>query len=404
MWTQSESRLPSGLPLAGIRVLALEQAVAAPFATRQLADLGARVVKLERPGTGDFARHYDESVNGLSSYFIWLNRSKESVTVDLKSDAGRQILHELIDCSDVVVQNLGPGAAARLGVTGAEVRAADPTKIVLTITGWGSDGPWSQRKAYDLLVQCEAGLVSLTGAGDQPARVGISVADIAAGMYGFSAILTALYRRQLTGEGATIEVALFDALVEWLGQPVHFTQGSGRQPPRAGLRHATIAPYGPFVTVDSETLVIAIQNEPEWERFCRIVLTDASVATDPRFCTNTLRVANRTSLDDRIAARIGQLPAATATSLLDQAGIAFAGVNGMEDLLHHPVLRSRDRWRPVATARGTTHGLLPPATFAGQEEARMGPVPGLGAHTDHVLAELGYEPGTISSFRHQHVI
>ncbi|MDA0637522.1 CaiB/BaiF CoA-transferase family protein [Nonomuraea sp. MCN248] len=374
------------LPLTGITVVALEHAVAAPFATRQLADLGARVIKIERPGAGDFARRYDESIKGQSSYFVWLNRSKESVTLDVKSPDGREILHELVGRADVLVQNLGPGAADRLGLSAAAVRARDPRKIVLGITGWGSDGPWAGRKAYDLLAQCEAGLVSLTGA-EEPARVGISVADIAAGMYGFSAVLAALYRRQATGEGATLEISLFEALAEWMGQPAHYTAGSGRQQPRAGARHATIAPYGPFTAGDGRTILISIQNETEWARFCAEFLGAPELATDPRFATNTLRVTHRDALEALIAARFAEFDAPAASALLDRAGIANAGVNTVDDFLRHPVLRERGRWRDVDTPGGPIRALLPPISLGA--EPRMDPVPAVGEHTAAVLAELG---------------
>lgn len=391
------------LPLTGITVVTLEHAVAAPFATRQLADLGARVIKIERPGTGDFARQYDESVNGLSSYFVWLNRSKESVTLDVKSPEGRDILHQLVGGADVLVQNLGPGAADRLGLGAEAVRERDPSKIVLSITGWGSDGPWAQRKAYDLLVQCEAGLVSLTGSPAEPARVGISVADIAAGMYGFSGVLAALYQRRATGEGAALEVSLFEALAEWMGQPAHYTAGSGRQQPRAGAQHATIAPYGPFTTRDGDTILVAIQNEAEWARFCDTFLAAPETAADERFTTNTLRVANRTVLDKLIAGRFGELDAAAATALLDLAGIANAGLNTVSQFLDHPLLGERDRWREVATPAGTVRALLPPIRFGG-DEPRMDPVPALGDHTAHVLEELGRSPAGIAALRDRRII
>lgn len=391
------------LPLSGITVVALEQAVAAPFATRQLADLGARVIKIERPGCGDFARQYDESLNGQSSYFVWLNRSKESVALDVKSPEGRGILHELVRRADVLVQNLGPGAADRLGLGAEAVRAQDPAKIVLGITGWGSSGPWAQRKAYDLLVQCEAGLVSLTGSADEPARAGISVADIAAGMYGFSGVLAALYQRQITGAGAALEVSLFEALAEWMGQPANYTAGSGRQPSRAGARHPTIAPYGPFDTRDGRTILIAIQNEMEWVRFCRVFLADQDVSADLRFCTNTLRVANRAVLDELIGERFGHLDAAAAAALLDEAQIAHAGVNTVTEFLQHPVLRERDRWRPVETPAGITAALLPPIDL-GCDMPRMDPVPGLGAHTVDVLTELGHSPAEIAGLADRHII
>jgi len=391
------------LPLTGITVLALEHAVAAPFATRQLADLGARVIKIERPGGGDFARRYDESIKGQSSYFVWLNRSKESVTLDVKSEPGREILHELVDRADVLVQNLGPGAAARLGLAAEEVLARDPGKIVVSVTGWGADGPWAGRKAYDLLVQCETGLVSLTGTPDEPARVGISVADIAAGMYAFSAVLAALYRRRLTGEGTAVEVSLLDALGEWMGQPANYTLGTGTQQPRAGARHATIAPYGPYATRDGRTVLISIQNEPEWVRFCAEFLGRPELATDARFATNPLRVANRDELEEIVAARFAELDAAAATALLDRAGIANAGVNTVAEFLDHPVLRERGRWREVDTPGGPVRALLPPIMFAGLEP-RMGPVPAVGEHTAAVLAELGRTPEEIADLAERKII
>ena len=391
------------LPLTGVTVVTLEHAVAAPFATRQLADLGARVIKIERPGTGDFARQYDEAVNGQSSYFVWLNRSKESVAVDVKSPEGRRILHKLAARADVLVQNLGPGAADRLGLGAQAVRARDPAKIVLSITGWGSSGPWAKRKAYDLLVQCETGLVSLTGSAAEPARVGISVADIAAGMYGFSGVLAALYERRVTGLGASLEVSLFEALAEWMGQPANYTAGSGRQPPRSGAQHATIAPYGPFTARGGHAILIAIQNEAEWARFCTGFLANPDVASDLRFATNTLRVANRAVLDKLIAERFGELDAASATALLDQAGIAHAEVNTVSEFLQHPVLRERRRWRPVQTPAGIVEALLPPIDL-GRGAPRMDPVPDIGEHTVGVLAELGYSSAEITGLGDRGVI
>lgn len=391
------------LPLVGITVVTLEHAVAAPFATRQLADLGARVIKIERPGQGDFARQYDESMNGQSSYFVWLNRSKESVTLDVKSPEGHEILHRLVARADVVVQNLGPRAAWRLGLGAEQLRAGDPSKIVLGITGWGSTGPWAQRKAYDLLVQCEAGLVSLTGSEHEPARVGISVADIAAGMYGFSGVLTALYQRTRTGEGAALEVSLFEALAEWMGQPANYTAGSGSPPPRVGAQHATIAPYGPFDAGDGHTVLIGLQNEAEWQRFCDVVMAEPTMAADERFLTNSLRVANRAALNMLISTRFVELDAATAIGLLDKAGIAHAGVNSVDQFLHHPVLADRKRWRPVATPGGTVQALLPPIDLGG-EEARMDPVPGIGEHTAGVLAEVGCASAEVEDLRRRHII
>lgn len=377
------------LPLSGVTVLSLEHAVAAPFATRQLADLGARVIKVERPRTGDFARQYDDSVNGESSYFVWLNRSKESIALDLKSEHGHRVLHELADRADVIVQNLGPGAAARLGLSAEAVRDRDPRKIVVSVTGWGSSGPWADRKAYDLLVQCETGLVSLTGTPDDVAKVGVSIADIAAGMYAFSGTLAALYRRAATGEGATIEVSLFEALAEWVGQPAHFTAGAGRQPGRFGAQHATIAPYGPFAAGDGHTVLIAIQNEPEWSRFCRVVLQRPAVAEDPRFASNTLRVAHRPEVNAVITEVFAALSPRELESRLTAARVAFAGVNTVSEFLDHPVLEARDRWRTVDTEGGQVRALLPPIDMG--IEARMGPVPGLGDHTAAILVEIGLD-------------
>jgi itaconate CoA-transferase len=384
------------LPLGGVTVLSLEHAVAAPFATRQLADLGARVIKVERPGSGDFARHYDESVSGQSSYFVWLNRSKESVVLDVKSPRGREILHELAEGADVIVQNLGPGSAARLGLSSDEVRERDPRKIVVNITGWGSDGPWADRKAYDLLVQCETGLVSLTGTPAEVAKVGVSIADIAAGMYAFSGTLAALYRRKVTGDGASIEVSLFEALAEWVGQPAHFAAGAGRQPGRFGAQHATISPYGPFEARDGRTILLAIQNEPEWGRFCEIVLRRPDVARDPRFASNTQRVTHRSEVDAIIAQQFSRLPAPQLEALLADARIAFAGVNTVAEFLDHPVLAGRGRWREVATEAGSIRALLPPISLGA--EPRMDPVPALGQHTAQILAELGRDPQTLEKF------
>ena len=381
------------LPLSGLTVLSLEHAVAAPFATRQLADLGARVIMVERPGSGDFARQYDDSVNGLSSYFVWLNRSKESIALDVKSPQGREALHELADRADIVVQNLGPGAAARLGLSAEELRTRDSRKIVVGITGWGSDGPWADRKAYDLLVQCETGLVSLTGTPTDVAKVGVSIADIAAGMYAFSGILAALYRREISGEGASIEVSLFEALAEWVGQPAHFTAGKGRQPSRFGAQHATIAPYGPFEAGDGHTVLIAIQNEPEWARFCELVLERPDMAKDRRFASNTLRVAHRDELNELITAGFAELSTTALESRLTTARIAFAGVNTVTEFLDHPVLQARNRWRQTPTETGPVDALLPPLDLG--VEPRMGPVPALGAHTRQILAELGRDPGTL---------
>lgn len=377
-------------PLRGLTVVSLEQAVAAPFATRQLADLGARVIKVERPGTGDFARGYDTAVGGLSSYFVWLNRSKESVVLDLKSETGREALHRLVRRADVVVQNLGPGAATRLGIDAATVHAQDPSTILLSITGWGRTGPWADRKAYDLLVQCETGLVSLTGTAEEAARVGVSIADIAAGVYGFSAVLAALLERNLTGRGTDLEISLLDALGEWMGQPALYTAGLGTQPGRAGVSHPTIAPYGQFMTRDGRAVLLAVQNDTEWRSLCTHVLGSPELADDERWASNPARVRNRDALDKVVGDRVAQLDANQVDDLLEEARIAHAGVRSVTDFLQHPALVGRQRWQPVATPGGPVDVLLPPyAADAGS--VRLDPVPALGEHTDAVLSELGFD-------------
>lgn len=390
-------------PLDGVTVISLEQAVAAPFATRQLADLGARVIKIERPGGGDFARRYDESVYGQSSYFVWLNRSKQSLTLDVKRPAGSAVLHDLLSRADVFVQNLAPGAAGRLGLDADQLRERYPDLIVCDISGFGADGPWAHRKAYDLLVQFETGLVSLTGTAEQVAKVGISIADIAAGMYAYSGILTALYTRATTGTAPAVRVSLFDALAEWMGQPAYYTRYGGRQPERVGAAHATIAPYGPYTAGDGATVLLAIQHEREWHTFCEIVLGQPGLADDPRFASNASRVAHREELDRVIADRLAELDGPAVRGLLDRAGIANSRLNTVEDFLAHPVLADRDRWRTVATPGGEVSALLPPAVLSGTE-AYLGPVPGVGEHTDAVLAELGRDRDQIAALRADGVV
>ncbi|MBC3192490.1 CoA transferase [Pseudonocardia sp. C8] len=374
-------------PLDGITVVSLEQAVAAPFATRQLADLGARVIKVERPDGGDFARGYDEAVHGNASYFVWLNRGKESLTLDLKSDEGARILTDLLEGADVLVQNLGPGAAARLGLDADTLARHHPRVIPCSVTGWGSTGPWAGRKAYDLLVQCEAGLLSVTGTPGEMVKAGISVADIAAGMYAYSGILAALLRRATTGAVSAVEVSLFEALAEWMGHPAYYATYSGTTPPRSGARHATIAPYGPFGTADG-TILLVVQNDREWWRLCTDVLGDDAVADDPRFVTNSDRVAHRDELEKLISARLAALPTTEAVDLLDAAGIANAGINDVADLATHPVLAERGRWHEIGVPGGTMRALRPPADLSGVAPV-MGDVPALGAHTDAILHELG---------------
>ncbi|MEU5979943.1 CaiB/BaiF CoA-transferase family protein [Streptomyces sp. NPDC047315] len=386
------------LPLEGITVVSLEQAVAAPFATRQLADLGARVIKVERPGSGDFARGYDESVLGQSSYFVWLNRSKESLTLDIKTPGGREALERLLAEADVFVQNLAPGATRRLGLGAQELADRHPSLVVCDISGYGSSGPWADRKAYDLLVQCETGLVSLTGSPAEPAKVGISIADVAAGMHAYSGILTALYERRATGRARAVDVSLFEALAEWMGSPAYYTAYSGTQPARVGAQHATIAPYGPYDAADGKTVLLAIQNEREWTSFCAVFLGDATLAADARFAKGSSRVARREELNAIVAARFAELTAAEAVALLDEAKVANARLNSVAEFWDHPVLAGRDRWREVATPGGTVKALLPPASLDGLDP-RMDPVPAVGEHTDAVLRGLGYGETAVSALR-----
>jgi crotonobetainyl-CoA:carnitine CoA-transferase CaiB-like acyl-CoA transferase len=386
------------LPLEGITIVALEQAVAVPFATRQLADMGARVIKVERPGTGDFARHYDENVNGMSSHFVWLNRSKESLTLDLKQEPARAALHRLVERADVFAQNLAPGAAARLGFDAATLRAAHPRLIVCDISGYGASGPYRDKKAYDLLVQCETGLVSVTGAPDEPAKAGISVADIAAGMYTYTGILTALFRRERSGVGAALEVSLFEALGEWMGYPAYYAAYGGTPPARTGARHATIAPYGPFTTGDGQQVNLGIQNEREWLAFCEQVLRQPALAHDERFASNSARVTHRTELHAALDAVFSTLTSDELVGRLDSAGIANAHMNSMAEFWRHPQLRARTRWREVDSPVGPLSALLPPVTMEGVEP-RMDPIPAVGQHTEAILRDLGYSPDGIASMR-----
>jgi len=390
-------------PLEGITVVSLEQAVAAPYATRQLADLGARVIKVERPGGGDFARRYDESVLGQSSYFVWLNRSKESVTLDVKHPAAREILTELIAGADVFVHNLAPGAAARLGVDAEPLRANDDKLIHCTISGYGTDGPWAHRKAYDLLVQCETGVVSLTGTEAEMAKVGISIADIAAGMYAYSGILAALLRRANTGAGTTVEVSLFEALAEWMGSPAYYTRYGPHQPKRVGAQHATIAPYGPFTSADGDPVVLAVQNEREWVALCGTLLGDPAVATDERFATNSARVRHRDELNALLRKRFDTLDTERAIALLDEAGVANGRVNTVAEFLDHPVLAGRERWRTVGTPNGDIQALRPPADLSGVTPV-MNPVPAPGEHTDAILRDLGRSEEDIQELRANNAI
>lgn len=386
------------LPLQGVTVVAVEQAVAAPFATRQLADLGARVIKIERPGSGDFARSYDSTVKGMASHFVWTNRSKESLTLDLKRPEAAEALRRLVARADVFIHNLAPGAMNRLGFGASALRAAWPALVTCEISGYGTSGPYRDKKAYDLLVQSEAGLVAITGTDDTPSKVGISIADIAAGMYAFSGILAALLRRGRTGEGAALEVSLFDAVAEWMGYPAYYTEYGGGAPARTGARHAAIAPYGPYVAGDGKAVNFGIQNDREWARFCEQVLDRPELSADPRFSSNASRVKHQAALDEVIAASFAPLTAAVAIERLDAAGIANARMNTVREFLDHPQLAARNRWRHVDSPVGPLRALVPPFTLDGQEP-RMDAIPAVGQHTDAILGELGFDAATIATWR-----
>lgn len=393
---------PLDLPLEGVRVVALEQAVAAPLATRHLADLGAEVVKVERVGEGDFARAYDASVNGVASHFVWLNRGKESIALDLKSDEGRELVLSLLDEADVLVQNLAPGAAERLGLGPDSVTARNPRLVVVGLTGYGTSGPHRDRKAYDMLVQAESGLVSITGTPQDATKTGIPTADIAAGMYIFSSVLAALYRRERTGRGAVIDVSMFDATVEWLGHPMYVQLYEGRQIPRMGLSHAAIAPYDAYPTIDGQVL-IGIQNDRGWQLLSHKVFQDPELAGDPRFLTNLDRVSHRAELDAAVAERSRRMTTAELEEALAATGVAAAQVNDMAGLVEHPQLHERDRWREVGTETGPVRALLPPMTFR-DVELPMGDVPALGQHTTDVLERLGRTPEEIAALRERRTV
>ena len=386
------------LPLEGIKVIALEQAVAAPFATRQLADLGARVIKIERVGSGDFARGYDTKVNGLASYFVWLNRGKESLTLDLKQPEAKEILRRLLRTADVFLHNLAPGAVDRLGFGAETVRADNSRLITCAMSGYGTSGPYRDRKAYDLLIQCETGLVSTTGTPDTPSKVGISVADISGGMYAFSGVLTSLYQRERTGEGAELDIALFDTLGEWMSHPMYLTAYGGTQPGRYGASHASIAPYGPFMAGDGRAVNLAVQNEREWAKFCEIVLQRPEVAGDERFASNGERVEHREDLHALIGEVFSELTVTEVVERLDRAQIASARMNSVQEFIDHPQLSERNRWRDIDSPAGPLRALLPPIEMSGLDYP-MGPIPALGEHTDAILYELGYTESQISSLR-----
>jgi itaconate CoA-transferase len=391
------------LPLHGITVVSIEQAVAAPFATRQLADLGARVIKIERPDGGDFARGYDTTVKGLSSHFVWLNRSKESLTLDLKRPEAQRVLARLLERADVFVQNLAPGAADRLGASPAGLRAHYPRLVVCSVSGYGSSGPYSQKKAYDLLVQSEVGLISITGTPETPSRVGISIADIAAGMYAYSGVLTALLARTASGEGTTIEVSLFDALAEWMGYAAYYTAYGGSAPPRSGPDHASIAPYGPFHSREGGDVYLGIQNAREWTRFCADVLRVPDLADDQRFRTNSSRVEHRVALHEAIEAVFRDLSAPEIIERLEAARIAYARLNSVAEFVEHPQLTARDCWRDIESPVGPLRALVPPVRMEGVEPV-MNAVPSLGQHSQTILEELGFDSDTIARWRKEGTI
>ena len=384
------------LPLDGITVVSCEQAVAAPLATRQLADLGARVIKVERPGKGDFARDYDETVHGMSSHFVWLNRSKESIALDLKDPADNEVMAQLVAKADVFVQNFAPGAAERLGLGAEHLRAKHPRLITCSISGYGTSGPYRDAKAYDLLIQSETGLVSVTGTNDDPAKSGIPAADIGAGMYAFAGILSALYDRERTGEGTALDISLFDSLIEWMGYPMYYTEYGGTAPTREGTSHAAIAPYGTFAAGDGSEVVLSVQNEREWAGFCQIVLDRPVVATDPRFATGALRVANRGALTTEIDAVFHTLTGDQVTDRLQRAKIAHARRREVKDVINHPQLEARGRWTEVDSPVGPIRAVYPAITVAGRTP-RMDPIPAVGEHTEQIRSWLRQEPAAAAA-------
>ncbi|HEX9277711.1 MAG TPA: CaiB/BaiF CoA-transferase family protein [Casimicrobiaceae bacterium] len=386
-------------PLTGITVVTLEHAIAAPFATRQLADLGARVIKVERPGVGDFARGYDERVRGLASHFVWTNRNKESLTLDVKHPEAQAILHRLVlEYADIVVQNLAPGAATRLGLSYDALSPKKPELIVCDISGYGADGPYRDKKAYDLLIQSEAGFLSVTGTEDEPSKAGPSIADIAAGMYAYSSILAALLRRERTGRGQHLDISMLESLVEWMNYPLYYAFEGAAPPSRTGASHATIYPYGPFPAGDGKTVMLGLQNEREWTVFCKTVLQWPELANDPRFSTNSKRSAARKELRAIIVNAFARLTAEKVVERLEEAQIANAQVNDMHAVWEHPQLKARNRWREVSTPAGQVPALLPPGSWE-EGDPRMDAVPALGEHTSSILAELGYFTEQVANLR-----
>ena len=383
-------------PLDGITVVTLEHAIAAPFCTRQLADLGARVIKVERPGVGDFARAYDARVNGMASHFVWTNRSKESLTLDVKHEESQAILEGLLTKADVLVQNLAPGAAARLGLSYAALSEKFPQLIVCDISGYGADGPYRDKKAYDLLIQSESGFLSVTGTADEPAKSGASIADIAAGMYAYTNILAALIQRGRTGKGSHIDISMLESMVEWMSFPLYYAYDGASPPARAGAAHATIYPYGPFPAGDGKTVMLGLQNEREWVVFCEQVLQQPDLVQDARFVSSSARSSTRKELYQLICTAFASMTADEVIARLDKAQIANARLNDMHEVWEHAQLRARQRWTEVATPVGPVAALLPPGA-SNSWDARMDAIPALGEHTQAILSELGYDAQKIAA-------
>ncbi|CAN5721635.1 CaiB/BaiF CoA-transferase family protein [soil metagenome] len=390
-------------PLTGIRVIALEQAVAGPLCTRHLVDLGADVIKIERPGKGDFARSYDTTVRGQSSYFVWLNRGKRSVTLDMKHPEAREILDRLAGTADVIVQNLGPGAVERLGFSPNRLRARFPSVIVCSISGYGSGGPYAERKAFDLLLQGETGVIATTGTAETPAKLGISVGDIGAGIYGAMGVLAALYERKSTGEGKIVETSLFDALSEFMGYPAYYTLYGGEPPDRAGVRHATVVPYGAYRCGDGQQVLLAVQTEAQWAAFCTVVCEKPEWIGDSRFATTPSRRQNRDILEPAIERAFAAFSRDEVTRRLELADVPYGDLNEISQFLEHPQLRERNRWRQIDSPHGPLQAILPPITFE-KTELVMGAIPAVGEHTDQVLTELGFRTSEIAGFRASGVV